>query len=79
MTPIEITHNATASRFEATVDGVACRADYQLVDGVMRMTHTLVPAGAGLQGRALVLVRAHLHAAAPGVAGAAASGLRAVT
>ena len=43
MTAIEVTHHAAASRFESTVDGLLCRADYQLVDGVMRMTHTEVP------------------------------------
>jgi predicted GNAT family acetyltransferase len=50
MSTIEVTHNAAASRFEATVDGLLCRADYQLVDGVMRMTHTEVPSQ--LAGRA---------------------------
>ena len=42
--PIVVTHNATASRFEAMVDGELCVADYHLVDGVMRIHHTGVAA-----------------------------------
>jgi uncharacterized protein len=55
---IDVRHNVAASRFEVTVDGHLCRADYQLEDGVMRMHHTDVPAaleGRGIAGR---LVRA---------------------
>ncbi len=66
--PLEIRHNVEASRFEAVVDGRLCRADYHLVDGVMRMHHTEVPAE--LQGRGIAgqLVRAALdHAAASGL------------
>lgn len=67
MTPIEITHNAAASRFESTVDGLDCHADYQLVDGVMRMTHTLVPGALGGRGIAAQLVAAAFaHAQAQG-------------
>ena len=32
MTAIDVSHHAAASRFECTVDGLLCRADYQLVD-----------------------------------------------
>lgn len=67
--PIEVRHNAAASRFEATVDGQLCVAAYRLVDGVMRMHHTEVPAaleGRGIAGR---LVRAAFaHAQANGLA-----------
>lgn len=38
-----VTHNPAASRFEITVDGLLCVADYQLAGSVMSMTHTLVP------------------------------------
>ena len=50
---IEVRHNAAASRFEATVDGMLCRADYHLIDRVMRIYHTGVPAqieGRGIAG-----------------------------
>lgn len=62
---IVVRHNAAASRFEATVEGRLCVADYHLVDNVMRIHHTEVPPaleGRGIAGR---LVRAALdHAAA---------------
>ena len=51
---IDVRHNVAASRFEATVDGLLCRADYRLDDGVMRMHHTEIPApleGRGIAGR----------------------------
>lgn len=64
---INISHNAAAGRFEATVDGLLCRADYQLVDGVMRMTHTGVPAALAGRGIAAALVAAALaHAQSQG-------------
>jgi len=67
MPATDVTHNAAASRFETTVDGHLCRADYQLVDGVMRMTHTEVPAALGGRGIAAALVVAALaHAEAQG-------------
>lgn len=55
---IEIRHNATASRFEASVDGLLCRADYDLADGVMRLHHTEVAAELEGRGIAAQLVRA---------------------
>jgi len=65
---IEVRHNATASRFEAIVDGLACRADYHLLDGVLRITHVEVaPAHEG-RGIAAQLVRAvFAHAEANGL------------
>jgi hypothetical protein len=44
--PVVVVHNATASRFEATVDGRLSVVSYHLVDGVMRIHHTGVPADA---------------------------------
>jgi uncharacterized protein len=38
-----IKHDTERSRFETTVDGQLCVADYRLVDKVMVMTHTYVP------------------------------------
>lgn len=40
---VNVQHNADQRRFEATVEGRLCVADYQLVGGVMVMTHTYVP------------------------------------
>jgi predicted GNAT family acetyltransferase len=54
----EVRHNTAASRFEATVAGLLCRADYRLIDGVMRMHHTEVPAELADRGIASELVRA---------------------
>lgn len=55
---IEVRHNPAASRFEATVDGLLCHASYHLIDGVMRMNHTAVPAALEGRGIAGALVRA---------------------
>jgi len=65
---IEVRHNAAASRFEATVDGQLCVANYHLVDGVMRIVHTEVPSPLGGRGIAAELVRAAFaYAAANGL------------
>ncbi len=65
---LQITHNAAASRFETTVDGHLCVADYQLHDGVMTMTHTLVPPVLEGRGIAAALAAAALaHARAAGL------------
>ncbi|NDP43630.1 MAG: N-acetyltransferase [Aromatoleum sp.] len=60
----EVRHNARASRFEITVDGLLCRADHHLPDGVLRMHHTEVPPA--LRGRDIAseLVKAALAWAA---------------
>lgn len=50
-TPLDITHNADARRFEARVDGQLAVADYRLADGILHMTHTEVPPA--LQGRGI--------------------------
>jgi len=62
--PLDIRHNSAASRFEATVDGQLCVASYHVVNGVMRMHHTEVPAALEGQGIAGQLVRAALVYAA---------------
>ena len=62
---IEIRHNAAASRFEATVDGLLCFADYALVDNVMRIHHTEVPRaleGRGIAGQIVRAAFAHAEA-----------------
>jgi len=55
---IEVRHHAAASRFEATVDGLLCFADYALVDDVMRIHHTEVPPALEGRGIAGQIVRA---------------------
>ena len=57
---IAVTHNAARQRFEATVDGQLCVADYQLRGNVVWMTHTGVPSAVGGRGIAAELVRVAL-------------------
>ena len=57
---VAVTHNAARQRFEATVDGELCVADYQLRGNVMWMTHTGVPPSVGGRGIAAELVRVAL-------------------
>jgi predicted GNAT family acetyltransferase len=51
-----ISHNAAASRFETTVDGQLCVADYHLAGSTMHMTHTYVPPALEGRGIAAALV-----------------------
>ena len=57
---ITVTHDAARQRFEATVDGHLCVADYQLRGRVLWMTHTGVPPAVGGRGVAAELVRVAL-------------------
>jgi predicted GNAT family acetyltransferase len=67
-TPIDVVHNAAASRFEARIEGLLCRADYRLDGNVMRIFHTEVAPALQGRGIAAALVRAALeHAAAAGL------------
>ncbi|GAB4483246.1 MAG: GNAT family N-acetyltransferase [Burkholderiaceae bacterium] len=63
-TPVEVVHNAAASRFEARVEGLLCRADYRLDGRVMRIFHTEVAPALEGRGIAAALVRAALDRAA---------------
>ena len=64
---VRITHNPAASRFETTVDGHLCVADYRLAGSVMAMTHTLVPQALEGRGIAAALVaQALAHARSEG-------------
>jgi len=47
----DVVHNAAGSRFELSVDGWLCRADYRRVAGLLDVYHTEVPAA--LEGRGL--------------------------
>lgn len=53
----EVIRNEAASRFEATVEGRLCIADYRLQNGVMVMPHTVVPQPLQGRGIAAELVR----------------------
>lgn len=55
-TAVNVIHNTSQSRFEATVDGLLCVADYQLSGNVMHMTHTVVPSALEGRGIAAALV-----------------------
>ena len=57
---IEVRHNAAEDRFEATVDGRLCIANYYLVGDVMRINHTEVPRALGGRGIAGEIVQAAL-------------------
>ena len=59
-TPIHVIHNAAQQRFECEVDGLLCRAEYQLSNDVMHMTHTEVPPALAGRGIAAALVAAAL-------------------
>jgi predicted GNAT family acetyltransferase len=64
----EVRHNPAASRFESTVEGQLCVADYSLRNGVMTMFHTGVPRALEGRGIASAIVRAALdHARAQGL------------
>ena len=66
--PIPIRHVPEQSRFEATVEGHRCRADYRLADGVMVLTHTEVAPEIEGRGIAGELIQAALdHAQAHGL------------
>jgi len=57
---VQVLHDPAKQRFEATVDGHLCVADYRLRDGVMWMTHTEVPRAVEGRGIAAEIVRAAL-------------------
>jgi hypothetical protein len=64
----QVTHNAARSRFETTVDGLLCVADYRQQGQVLQMTHTEVPSALEGRGIAAALVRAAIeHARAHGL------------
>lgn len=65
---ITILHRPERSRFEATVDGQLCFAEYRLADGVMAVTHTEVTPALEGRGIAGQLMQALLdHAGAQGL------------
>jgi predicted GNAT family acetyltransferase len=65
---MQVDHNLAAARFEVTVEGRHCVADYRLVGSVMAMTHTYVPPALEGRGIAAALVAAALaHARSAGL------------
>jgi uncharacterized protein len=62
--PILVVHNACASRFETTVDGLLCVAAYRHSPGVVDFHHTGVPQALEGRGIAAALVREALGWAA---------------
>ena len=58
---IHVTHNEAKQRFETTVEGQLCVADYQRRGDVVWMTHTGVPQAVGGRGIAAELVRVALE------------------
>ncbi len=59
-TPVSVTHNPAASRYEALVDGHLSICEYESDGGRMVFTHTLVPPELRGRGMAEALVRAAL-------------------
>ncbi len=59
----EVKHDTAAHRFSTQVDGQLALLDYTLVDDVMTITHTRVPAAIRGRGIAAELTRAALQAA----------------
>ncbi len=58
--PVQITHNASARCYEAVVDGHLSVCEYELAEGRMIFTHTVVPPELRGRGMAEALVRAAL-------------------
>jgi uncharacterized protein len=49
--PIDVRHNESERRFEATVDGLRCSLDYRLDGSTLELVHTDVPPS--LEGRGI--------------------------
>lgn len=54
--PIAVIHNKSATRFEATVDGLLCVASYRRSPGLVDLHHTGVPQALEGRGIAAALV-----------------------
>lgn len=65
-TPVQVTHNPAAHRYEAVVDGHLSICEYEQADGRMVFTHTVVPGELRGRGIAEKLVRAALADARAG-------------
>jgi len=58
---VQVTHNEARQRFETTVDGHLCVADYQRRGDIVWVSHTGVPEAVGGRGIAAELVRVALE------------------
>ncbi len=58
--PVPVTHNSGARRYEAVVEGHLSVCEYELAEGRMIFTHTVVPPELRGRGMAEALVRAAL-------------------
>ncbi|MGH6624371.1 MAG: GNAT family N-acetyltransferase [Burkholderiaceae bacterium] len=56
--PFPIRHNTESGRFEATIEGLLCRADYRMHGDTMMLVHTEVPPHLEGRGIAAALVAA---------------------
>lgn len=54
---LDISHHPIPGRFAVEVDGEMAYLDYEMADGVMHITHTVVPEAIGGRGIAGQLVR----------------------
>jgi predicted GNAT family acetyltransferase len=54
---LAIQHNPASMRFQATVDGMLCRADYRMHGNTLMLVHTEVPRQLEGRGIASALVR----------------------
>ena len=54
---VQVIRNEAQSRFETTVDGETAVAEYRERDGVLELTHTVVPAALEGRGIAGALIR----------------------
>jgi predicted GNAT family acetyltransferase len=61
MERLDIIHHAIPGRFVADVDGHVAYLDYEMGDGVMHITHTVVPEQVGGRGVGARLVEAAFH------------------
>jgi uncharacterized protein len=61
MRGLNVEHHPELSRFQATIDGRLCVADYRMSNGVMHMTHTAVPPALQRRGIAAAIVQAALE------------------
>jgi predicted GNAT family acetyltransferase len=60
---LTIQHDQHAHRFTTEVEGSRAQLEYMLADGIMTITHTLVPPAIGGRGIAAELMEAALKAA----------------
>ncbi len=58
---LQISHDTGARRFKTSVDGHEAYVEYERADGIVTITHTIVPSEIGGRGIAAQLVQAALE------------------